>query len=307
MSMVGEQARVGHGLAGPDPDGWCQRIALLEEENAALRDRERRLEREQRQLRERIERLQAERERLRAEGERLQEVNARLREQVEALRRAAKRQAAPFSRDDPKANPKRAGRKPGGAHGRHAHRQPPQQVDRVVAVGLPDGCPGCGGELVCERVAAQYVEELPQPRPLRIRYDLYIGRCRRCGRRVQPRHPGQTCDALGAAGTQVGPRAVALASWLSKGLGVPAGKIARLLGQLGLRITAGGVLQAVARTGRACQPTYQALAQGVRASPVVALMRPAGGSAAPGRGCGPSSARASPSTASPVGVATWTP
>jgi transposase len=51
---------------------------------------------------------------------------------------------------------------------------------------------------------------------------------------------------------------------------VPAGKIARLLGQLGLRITPGGVVQAVARTGRACQPTYQALAQGVRASPVVA-------------------------------------
>jgi Transposase IS66 family len=66
------------------------------------------------------------------------------------------------------------------------------------------------------------------------------------------------------------PRAVALASWLSKGLGVPAGKIARLLGQLGLRITPGGVVQAVARAGRACRPTYQALAQGVRASPVVA-------------------------------------
>jgi transposase len=63
---------------------------------------------------------------------------------------------------------------------------------------------------------------------------------------------------------------VALAAWLSKGLGVPAGKIARLFGQLGIAVTAGGVVQAVARAGRACQPTYQALTQGVRASPVVA-------------------------------------
>lgn len=165
MSIVAEQARVGHGLAGLDPDGWCQRIALLEDENAVLRDRGRRLEREQ-QHRERIEGLEAERDRLTAGQERLQEVNARLRGEVEALRRAAKRQAAPFSRGGPKPNPKRAGRKAGAAHGRHGHRQPPQpeQVDRVVSVGLPDGCPGCGGELVEERVAAQYVCELPEPR-----------------------------------------------------------------------------------------------------------------------------------------------
>jgi transposase len=119
-------------------------------------------------------------------------------------------------------------------------------------------------------VAVQHVEDLPATRPLVTRYQIQIGRCRWCGRRVQPHHPGQTSDALGAAGTQLGPRAVALGSWLSKGLGVPAGKIARLFGQLGLRITPGGVAQAVARAARACQPTYQALAQGVRASPVVA-------------------------------------
>ena len=63
---------------------------------------------------------------------------------------------------------------------------------------------------------------------------------------------------------------MALAAWLSKGLGLPAGKIARLLGHLGLAVTPGGVSQAVARAARACQPTYQALVDGVRASPVVA-------------------------------------
>jgi len=181
-------------------------IAHLEDENAALREEQRRLEDEQQRVEAERERLGGENQRLRAEGERLREANERLRAEVEALRRAGKRQAAPFSRDDPTPDPKRAGRKSGAAHGRHAHRQPPERVDRVVAVGLPGGCPGCGGELVLERVAAQHVEDLPEPRPLRIRYQVQVGRCRSCGLRVQPRHSEQTSDALGAAGAQLGPR-----------------------------------------------------------------------------------------------------
>jgi transposase len=51
---------------------------------------------------------------------------------------------------------------------------------------------------------------------------------------------------------------------------VPAAKIARLLGQLGLGVTPGGVTGAVARAARRAQPTYQSLTAGVRASPVVA-------------------------------------
>ena len=38
-------------------------------------------------------------------------------------------------------------------------------------------------------------------------------------------------------GAQVGPRAVALAAWASKGLGLPAGKVARLLGQMEATLT----------------------------------------------------------------------
>jgi transposase len=139
-----------------------------------------------------------------------------------------------------------------------------------VPVELPAGCPGCGGELLVERVAVQHAEDLPEPTPVVTRFEVPIGRCASCGRRVQPRHLEQTSDALGAAGAQLGPRAVALASWLSKGLGVSGGKLAVLLGQLGIGVTAGGVTQAVARAGRRAQPTYQALLGGVRASPVVA-------------------------------------
>lgn len=114
------------------------RIARLEDENAALREEQQLLEDEQRRLQVERERLRGENQRLRAEGERLREANQRLRGEVEALRRAAKRQAAPFSREDPKADPRRAGRKPGAAHGRHAHRQPPQRSTGWWRLGCRD-------------------------------------------------------------------------------------------------------------------------------------------------------------------------
>ena len=58
--------------------------------------------------------------------------------------------------------------------------------------------------------------------------------------------------------------------WCNKGLGLPAGKTARLLGQLGIEITPGGLTQAVARAARRAAPTYAALVDGVRTSPIVA-------------------------------------
>jgi transposase len=258
------------GLGAWDLAGLFGRLAWLEDANAGLEGERARLEGKARQLEAEHERLQREIERRRVENDRLREVNERLRGEIEALRRAGKRQAAPFSKGDPTPNPKRAGRRPGAAYGARGHRQSPERVDRVVAVGLPGCCPGCGGELVVERVTTQHVEDLPEPASVITRFEVPIGRCVACGRRVQPRHPEQTSDALGAAGAQLGPRAVAVASWLSKSLGVSAGKVAGLLGQLGIRVTAGGVTQAVARAGRRAQPTYQALIGGVRASPVVA-------------------------------------
>src|SRR4029453_18583924 len=66
--------------------------------------------------------------------------------------------------------------------------------------------------------------------------------------------PRADLGCAGSGGAQLGPQAVALAAWLSKGLGVPAAKTARLLGQLGLRVTPGGVTGAVARAARRAQP-----------------------------------------------------
>jgi transposase len=209
---------------------------------------------------------------LRVENARLQAEVERLRGQVEELRRAGKRQAAPFSKGKPKPNPGRSGRRSGNDHGRHGHREVPDHVDEEIRVPLPDACPACGGELEFEREADQYQEDLLVPvRPHVRRFRVATGRCRCCRRRTQGRHSLQTSDALGAAGAQVGPNALALAAQLNKELGLSASKVARVLAQLcGIAITAGGLYQALARVARAATATYGALVLAVRHSPAVA-------------------------------------
>jgi len=209
---------------------------------------------------------------LRAENAGLRAENELLRGQVEELRRASKRQAAPFSKGDPKRDPKRSGRKSGESYGTKAHRRVPDHVDEEIHVALPDGCPCCGGELELEREADQYQEDIVVPvRAYVRRFRVGVGRCRSCGRRAQGRHPLQTSDALGAAGAQVGPHAVALAAQLNKELGLPVAKVARVVFELcGLEVTAGGLHQALARLAGAAGATYEALVAGVRASVAVA-------------------------------------
>ncbi|MGH2864232.1 MAG: IS66 family transposase [Solirubrobacteraceae bacterium] len=221
--------------------------------------------------------LVAENERLRDENGRLyrerDRLKARVKElegKVEELRRASKRQAAPFSRGDRSEKPRRAGRRPGSAYGRKAHRQAPVEIDEELEAPTADRCE-CGGEIRHERTEYQYQEELPEPRPHRRRYAVHIGRCAGCGRRHQGRHPFQTSDALGAAGSMLGPRAVALATQLNQELGLSPQKTARTLELVaGISVTPGGVVHAVARQARALEPTYRALIASVRQSPVVA-------------------------------------
>ncbi len=216
--------------------------------------------------------------RLEGENQRLGEQIERLQARNEELVRAARRQAAPFSRTDgsdkeekSRAPAKRAGRKPGEAYGTKAHRPEPEHLDRVVEVELPEQCPHCeGSQIEVERIAHQYQSDLPAMCPEATRYDLSIGHCQSCGARVQPRHAEQISDALGAAGSQIGPRAIGLAALMNKQLGASPGRIAEVFSQLGLRITPGGVSQAVARAGRRLEPTYEALIEGVAASPTVA-------------------------------------
>ena len=143
-----------------------------------------------------LERAQQENERLRQEIDRLKQETERLRRELEAALRASKRQAAPHSRGTPKANPKRPGRKPGCGYGRQACRPIPRQVDEPIAVPLPARCPHCGGTVEPESCETQYQEEIVRRTMVR-RFDIAVGHCCDCHRRVQGRHPLQTSDAVG--------------------------------------------------------------------------------------------------------------
>jgi len=121
-----------------------------------------------------------------------------------------------------------------------------------------------------EETVSQFQTEIPPPQVERIEFRIQVGRCRCCRRRVQGRHPRQTSNAIGGAASQLGPRALALATLLNKGLGLPYGKTATVLEQaFGLRVSRGGLCQAMERVGRKAEPTYQALVQQVRGSPSV--------------------------------------
>lgn len=245
------------------------RLAERPASEAARRIREQ--AREIAQQRREIERLRDELERAERERDRLREERDRLEKELEAARRAAKRQAAPFSKGEPMATPRRPGRRAGRAYGPFAWRPVPTHIDDVIEVVPPVVCPACGGAVGIERVAVQYQADLPPVRPHVTAFRMHVGRCRRCGRRVQGRAARQTSMATGAAASQVGPRALAWAAWLHTGLGVPFAKVATILRTgFGLAITPGGLVQALHRVAARSTPTYHALVQAVRRSPVVA-------------------------------------
>ncbi len=195
----------------------------------------------------------------------LQAANERLRRQLDAALRAGKRQAGPFAKGDPNPNPKKPGRKPGKDYGTKAHRQPPspEQIDEVHEAPLPHVCPDCGGPLDETHVAQQFQVEIPR-KPIHRQFNIHVGQCRQCHRRVQGRHPLQTSDALGAAAAQLGPDAQAAVVALNKQGGLSHGKVTRCLESLfGIRLSRGGSGHTVLRAAARSEPVYEAIRQTV--------------------------------------------
>lgn len=189
---------------------------------------------------------------------------------LEEKNRSGKRQAAPFSKGPPKADPKTPGRKPGEEYGQHQRRAVPEQVDETYDVPLPCACPECGArDLIDEATCPQWQTDLPT-RPIVRQFNIHCGHCGECGARVQGRHELQTSDALGAAASQLGPHAHAAQAILNKELGLSHGKIARLWGLLfGMKISRSTSCRSILRTAARCEPAYQEIIEHVRGSPVV--------------------------------------
>jgi len=236
-------------------------------------DVERLLEQQRREiarLEEALARAEAQRREVERERDRLKRQNERLKDRLDAARRAGFRQAAPFRKARPQGRNGRPGRRAGAAYGRRGRRAQPARVDERHQAPLPASCPDCGGPVACTRVAAQFQEDLPVVQPIVRQFDVEVGDCLQCGRRVQGRHPWQTSDALGAAQVHLGPGVVAFVVLMHTQFGVPLAKIAAVLRtQFGLTVTAGALAHLLHRTARRAAPTYETLCAQVRGSPVV--------------------------------------
>ncbi len=201
---------------------------------------------------------------------RIAELEARIRELerrlLEALR-ASKRQAAPFSRNQPKQKPKKPGRPDG--HAAALRPLPPPRITEIIDVPL-EHCPGCGGRVDDVQTHQQIVTDLPQIEPVAKQYVTQSGYCPRCRKRVRSRHPEQSSDAAGSAGNQIGPTALALAADLKHRLGLSYRKIVEHFDRhFGLPLCVATLARAGQRLARFAAGTYQHLIHVVQASSVV--------------------------------------
>ncbi len=131
---------------------------------------------------------------------------------------------------------------------------------------LPDACPDWGGPIEQTHIDQQYQVEIPR-QPIHRQFNIHVGCCQQCHRRVQGRHPLQTSDALGAAASQLGPDAQATVIELNKHAGLSHGKVSRVLESLfGISLTPGGSVHTVLRAARRCEPVYDTICQSVARS-----------------------------------------
>ena len=233
----------------PQPSTKDQRIAELELE--LVRER-------------------ANNQRLQINNLRLQKLLERLQAEVEELRRAGKRQAAPFARRKRVEHPKKPGRKAGQGKFSRREKPAPEQVKETKVMEL-HGCPECGGSKLRNiHEHEQYMADIPVIVPIITRYVTYSGYCVDCHKRVRSRHPDQISQASGAAGVMVGPRAKALAADLKHRLGGSYGKVSEVLNDAcRLPVCRSGWCQADQRLAKTALPVYQELLEVVQRSMVV--------------------------------------
>jgi transposase len=225
-------------------EGKDQRIAELERENEALKQK------------------------VDSQQRRIQDFENIIKELRRKLRMSS-RQAGRFARRKTKSPEER--RKPGRAAGHPgAHRDRPDHIDKEFFAPL-ESCPCCGGEGFDEvEDLEQFVIDIPDVKPKVTRIVTQRGRCRQCRKEVRSTDPRQTSTAGGAASVSLGPRALGLASELKHRFGMAYRKVADLFATyFNLPVTHGALVQATRRLARKAEPTYQALVQVVRHSGVV--------------------------------------
>jgi transposase len=231
-----------------------------------------------RKQRGRIRELEAARDSLERERDGLQGQLESARKEIRSLqealakaKRARKRQAAPFSKGDPKPNPKKPGRKSGREYGERAFRSRPEQIDEVCEAPLPEQCPHCGcAEIEELGVEPQYVTDIPPVQPHTTQFNVHKGRCSKCKKLVQGRHSRQHSDALGAASIQVGPNVIVLSALLNKDVGASYRKISRFVDRMwSLRVAPSTLVRGMERLADRATAAYERILEQVKNSEVV--------------------------------------
>ena len=222
---------------------------------------------------EEVAKLREENERLRRENERQtkkideqsKEIDD-LKRQLGAAQRAPRRQARPFARRRRVTIRKKPGRSPGHTG---SSQGVPDHVDEEAVEPLC-GCPHCGGAVSDIKDHEQFVTDIVPVKLHRRRVVTQSGWCAACRRRVRTTHPWQVSRAGGAAKSAVGPVAHGMAAEMKDRLGVPYRKITDFMSTYcGLRLTHGALVHAKPRLASRGRPTYDALVEMARQSPVV--------------------------------------
>lgn len=186
---------------------------------------------------------------------------------IEQLKESGASGPAPFRRRDKRK--KRRRKKPGrddGHEGEYKSSPEPDEVDETIEVRL-DECPECGEDSIAERQSRQqYIIEIPEPTSQITELITEKGQCHRCGS-VETTHPLQTSTATGAANTQYGPRAKALAVDLHQKRGLSLGTTTEILGEcFGVSITPGAISQMESRAAERLEESYETIQSNLRQS-----------------------------------------
>ena len=256
----------------PPPQGeaaLAAQLQALQKELRSLRKELRTLQKEIKRLQQENQQLRKENQQLREENQRLHKENSRLKAQLEEMEqklREANRQVAPFRRRPGRKKPEAEKKRPGRSQGHPpAFRRKPETIDEKLEVPLTC-CPTCGGQVEQVRPCVQYICEIPELRPRVYQLTTYRGVCPKC-RSVATSHPLQTSTATGAAGTHLGPRAQALAVYLSHGLGLSMRRVCRALEVLaGLELTPGGLSHLLQRAARRVEGWWDKILEHLRSS-----------------------------------------
>jgi transposase len=149
----------------------------------------------------------------------------RLKIELENLKRKQTRQAAPFSRNQAKKNPKRSGRKPGVGIFKYRTAPTSESITNTIIVAAPESCPDCKVTLKQHKTSLAFITDLPMITPTVTKYEVSQGKCPKCKRTFRGVHPDLANDQVGATAHRLGIRALATGHALQYDFGITARKV----------------------------------------------------------------------------------